>query len=454
VDPTENDGIREETVNYILTINNTGQGEDTYNIIVSGPIEDWTSLSISEITVPANGESDVVVQVDVPDDADEGSYLLNATVTSLDGTVGQSVIMTLNVQVDEVTVAAQSDLVETHPEEVVSILFDVTNSGQGDDTYTITLEGDPAPWSVLSVESVEVAEGVTVQVLVEVTPPEDTDEAYYDLTLVATTSNGVTNDSAVSSIFVMVNGLILTAEEPVKTGYQGGQAEFVIALENTGQDRDVYTLSYEGADWADLILWDSPVGIDEGATGNVAVTVTLPDTIAEGTYKLTVTATSDDGVTSDSIELTVEVVVNGLSISLEEASVVTEPGKTVECILLIENTGTGSDTYTVELSHPVADWTDQTEIIITVAEGETGTVTISIDVPKDEKGPDAFLNIDVFSEDRSFTELTQFQVIIKEKDDGSEGTGLWLVIVGVAIVAVLVLVVVFFMATSKKGSDL
>ncbi len=97
---------------------------------------------------------------------------------------------------------------------------------------------------------------------------------------------------------------------------------------------------------------------------------------------------------------------------------------------------------------------DQTEITITVAEGETGTVTISMDVPKDKEGPDAFLTMDVYSEDRSFTEMTQFQVIIKEKDDGPEGTGLWLVIVGVAIVAVLVLVVVFFMATSKKGSDL
>ncbi len=454
VDPTETDAFREETVSFILTINNTGQGADTYDIVLSGPIEAWASLSDPKITVPENGEAEIVVQVDVPDDADQESYWLNATVTSSDGMIGESITMTVNVQVDGVVVDAQSDLVETFPEDTLSILFDVTNTGQGNDIYTITLEGDPAQWSVLSDETLMIAEGETSHVLVEVTPPGDTDEAFYDLTLVATSSNGLTNDSAMTTIFVRVNGIILTCEEPVKTGYQGGQAEFVITLENTGQNRDVYTLSHEGADWVDLIIWDSPVGVDEGATGNVGVTLTLPDTIAEGIYKMTVTATSEDGVTSDSVELTVEVVVNGLSISLEEATVVTEPGKTVECILLIENTGEGPDTYTVLLSNTVANWTDETEITITVAEGETGTVTITIVVPKDEKGPDAFLNIDVLSEDPTFNAFTQFQVVIKEKDDGAGGIGIFLVIAGVAIAVVLILIVVFVMMTSKKEPGL
>ncbi|NOQ54964.1 MAG: hypothetical protein GQ558_10225, partial [Thermoplasmata archaeon] len=180
----------------------------------------------------------------------------------------------------------------------------------------------------------------------------------------------------------------------------------------------------------------------------------LPISIAEGIYKMTVTATSEDGVTSDSVELTVEVVVNGLSISLEEATVVTEPGRTVECILLIENTGEGPDTYTVLLSNTVANWTDETEITITVAEGETGTVTITIVVPKDEKGPDAFLNIDVLSEDPTFNAFTQFQVVIKEKDDGAGGIGIFLVVAGVAVAVVLILIVVFVMMPSKKEPGL
>lgn len=454
VDPTETDGLREETVNFILTINNTGQGADTYDITLSGPIENWASLSNSQITVPENGEAEVVVMVDVPDDADEESYLFNATVTSSDGMISDSVTMTLNVLVDGVSVIAQTDLVNTFRENVVNLVFDVTNTGQGVDTYTITLEGDPADGAVLSNETIEVAEGETAHVMVDVTPPEDIDEGFYVLTLVATSSNGVTNDRAETSIFVQVNGIDLTCEEPVKTGYQGGQAEFVITLENTGQNRDVYTLSHEGAEWADLIIWDSPVGVDEGASGNVGVTVTLPDTIDEGTYKLTITATSEDGVTSDSIELTVEVVVNGLTISLEEATVVTEPGKTVECILTIENTGQGPDTYTVMLSNTVAEWAERTEYVITVAEGETGTLTIPIVVPKDEKGPDAFLNIDVFSEDPTFTKFTQFQVVIKEKDDESSGIGLVFIIASVAIVAILGLIAVFVLVISKKEPGL
>ncbi len=455
VDPLEHEAFRQETVNYVLTINNTGQGSDNYTITLEGSMEDWASLSHYTVAVPENGESEVVVQVYVPDEADEESYWLNATVTSSDEMTSDVVTMDLEVFVDGVSVEAEEGMVPTRPAYTVSIWFNITNTGQGTDTFTFTLEGDPAGWSVLSNESAEVEEGEMARVLVEVTPPGDTDEDWYALTLVATSSNGITNDSAITTIYVEVNGVEITSDEPEKTGYQGGQVAFGFILVNTGQGRDVYTLSHEGADWAEMVLFlKNPVGIDEGTEGGVGVTVTLPDDISEGTYRFTVTATSQDGVTSDSVEFTMNVVVNGVSISLSENSVSTKPGKTVEVTLTIENTGEGSDTYRIMLGGDARNWTTLEMEEVTIAEGGTADVLITIEVPKDVQFPgssaavDAFLDITVESSDPNFSEWTQFQVIVVKPDEPS---GLSFAVVGIIIaVALLVFIAIFYMVVMKK----
>lgn len=444
-DEDEQTVMREGSANFVVAANNTGQGNDTYTLTLAGEAAAWTTLSDTQITAPENGEVEVVLLVDVPDDADEGSYIVNLTATSSDGVTADTITLTVKVQVNDVDVVADEVQVETFIEVPVSFTFNVTNTGQGSDTFSLSLSGDAANWSFMTPAELTLAEGETGPVIVEATPPEDIDEGEYEVILMAVSADGVTSHSALTLVKVWVNGVDLDADDSEKTGYRDGMVTFKLTLTNTGQGRDVYTLSHTGAEWAELVTFGSnPVGIDEGVDSEVDLTIRLPDDIDQDVYSITVTATSEDGVTDSSITLNINVVVNGVEVTLSEDSIEVKQGKTLEVTLSIKNTGQGADTFTLLLDGAASNWTEASRYVVTIDEGKTETITLTISVPKDTDLPDAFLDITVVSEDISFTVDDQLQVIVIKVDD-DDGSSIWtFAIIGIAVAVIIILAILYF----------
>jgi uncharacterized membrane protein len=432
----------EETVEFIVSIENTGQGNDTFAITLTGDGAIWATPSHTSVTLQEGGTAEVIVQVSVPEDADEDTYTLGLTATSQDGVTDDSVGMSVHVLVDGVDVEAEKDLDETWREIVMTFPFNVTNTGQGNDTFAITVEGDEPGWAILSDGSVLVEEGETVVVIMEVTPPDDADAGFYEFTLVATSANGVTNASASSSLHVWVTGVDLTPDEESKDAYRGEQLVFEIEMENTGQERDVYTLSHDGADWAESTIFGSnPVALDPDEKGTVTVTVILPDTIDEGVYGFKVTATSGDAVVNGTVDLEVVVTVNGVEVSLSQGSITITKGKTKEVTLTVTNTGQGSDTYNILLLGAASNWTEADKTQVTLAEGASETVTLTLSPGEDEEGKQAFLDITVVSSDPEFNAAQQLEVLLKEPpEEGGLSTGVLIAVVVIIVIAVALLI--------------
>ncbi|NIP35741.1 MAG: hypothetical protein GWN18_12300, partial [Thermoplasmata archaeon] len=259
------------------------------------------------------------------------TYTLALNATSSDGVTTDGVAMMVHVLVDGVDVEVETELSETWRDIIVSVGFNVTNTGQGNDTFALTVEGDEPDWAILSDESITVEEGETVVVMMEITPPSDADAGFYEFTLVATSANGITSASASTSVHVWVTGVQLTPEDDSLTGYRGDQLEFDITMRNVGQERDVFTLSHTGADWAESVIYGSnPVALDPDASGSVSITVILSSTIDQGIYTFTVTSTSSDGMMNESVELQVTVTVNGVEISLSQDTVTITKGNSKE----------------------------------------------------------------------------------------------------------------------------
>jgi uncharacterized membrane protein len=434
--------FREESVEFVVSIENTGQGNDTFAITLTGEGAPWATPSHSSVTLQEGGTAEVIVQVSVPDDADEDTYEIQLTATSEDGVTEDSAMMAVHVLVDGVDVEAATDLTETWREIIVTLEFNVTNTGQGNDTFTLVVEGEMASWAVLSDEELLVEEGETELVIMEVTPPDDADAGFYEFTLLATSANGVTNDSDMSRVHVWVTGVELSADVTSIKGYREDQLRFDFDVKNTGQERDVFTMTHMGGDWAESLIFSSnPVALDPDESGSVSITVILSSTIDEGVYSFEVTATSSDAVVNTTLALSVDVTVNGVEISLSQTSIIITKGKEKEVSLTITNTGQGSDTFNVLLLGAASNWTEASSKTVTLAEGASETITLTLSPGKKVEGKQAFLDITVVSSDPEFNDAAQLEVLLKAPpEDGGMSTSTLIAIVIVIIVIVALLV--------------
>ena len=302
------------------------------------------------------------------------------------------------------------------------------------------MEADEPDWFVLSDTTIDVVEGATESVLMEVTPPSDADAGFYEFTLTATSANGVTSASATTSVHVRVPGVHLAAKGNSQTGYRGEQLQFDFDLTNTGQERDVFTLSHENAGWAESIIFGAnPVALDPEEVGQVSATIILSDTIDQGIYTFKVIATSSDAMASSSNELTVTVTVNGVEISLSVESITITKGKEKEVTLTITNTGQGSDTFNILLTAEASNWTNAETTVVTLAEGLSETVTLTISPGTGVEGDHGFLDITVVSSDPVFNEKVQLQVVLKDApDEGGLSTTIIVIVVILIVIAGLV----------------
>ena len=293
------------------------------------------------------------------------------------------------------------------------------------------------------------AEGATESVLMEVTPPGGADAGFYEFTLTATSANDVTNASATTSVHVRVPGVHLAAKSNSATGYRGEQLTFDFDLTNTGQERDVFTLSHVDSGWADSVIFSAnPVALDPEETGQVSATIILSDTIDQGIYKFRVIAASSDGMADSSNQLTVTVTVNGVEVSLSVESITVTKGKEKEVTLTITNTGQGSDTFNILLTGEASNWTKAGTTQVTLAEGASETVTLTISPETDTKGDHGFLDITVVSSDPVFNEKVQLQVVLKDAPD--EGGLSTTAIIAIVVILIIVAGLVVYMMQAKS----
>jgi uncharacterized membrane protein len=440
----EMSAFREEAINFVVTLNNTGQGEDTYDITLEGTGAAWATPGQSSLLIPENRESEVVIQVDVPDDADEGVYMINVTTTSSDGITAEVVTLLLEVMVDGVTVVAADELAEVWPDQTVILFFNITNTGQGPDTFDLTLEGDEPGWGSISVSPITIEEGATETVTVDVMPPSDPAEGFYEYTLRATSANGITTTTATTSVKIWVSGVELTTNVSKMDGHRGDLIQFTLNVGNTGDGDDAISLSTELDDWADLATFPSnTVTVASGESEEVTLTIHVPDDIDEGTYVLNAVGLSEDGKFKATISLRVDITVNSVDITMSDVSKKVQQGKKVEFTLTVTNTGQGEDTFNVLVSGAAQDWAEVEKTVLTLAEDGVETITITVKVPKKAKAGDAMLNITVVSSDDTIFEESQFQIIVKKADE-QPGMGV------VAALAATVLMALVITASRRR----
>ena len=163
------------TVDFSFNVSNTGNGEDTFAIVVDGNPAWNPTASQSDITIGAVSNGQFIVSVTVPADRDAGSDSggISVTVTSSDDKAADSLNITATAsQVYDISMAHYSGSdgsVVVSQDTSLQIKLNVTNDGNGVDTLALSLTNAPS-WATLGAETLAIGKGQTMAIIVTLSP--------------------------------------------------------------------------------------------------------------------------------------------------------------------------------------------------------------------------------------------------------------------------------------------
>ena len=160
---------------FIFNVANTGNGEDTFGIMVDGPAL-WTpTASQSNITISAVSSGQFTVSVTIPDDkdagAESGDIIVTVSSSDSESTANHSVSVSTS-QVYDISmghVSGSDGTVTVTQETQLQLRLNVTNNGNGVDTVTFTMENQP-PWAALGSDSIQIGRGQTIAIVITLSP--------------------------------------------------------------------------------------------------------------------------------------------------------------------------------------------------------------------------------------------------------------------------------------------
>ena len=303
-----------------VAVNNLGNTKDTFSIIWdnSGVPAGWTLSSTPDTSgeIDWQGSSTFDMSLTVPADASAGasaSFSMTATSSnSADETASQSFVATVD-QHYGVSLSVDSDSKSKAPGGVVDFIFNVTNTGNGDDTFDIMVEG-PAVWAPNASQSNIMVSAVSSgQFMVSVTVPTDKDAGAEsgNIVVTVTSSDGETTTNQTVSVSTDqvydISISYASGFDGIVTVTQEMELQMRLNITNNGNGPDTVTLSMKNEPpWAELgsesilVLRDQTVGV---------VVILSPDTAALSgrNYTFQVVATSADGSETPSPDLTAQI---------------------------------------------------------------------------------------------------------------------------------------------------
>jgi uncharacterized membrane protein len=300
-----------ETVEYFLTLTNTGNVTDTINITAGA--SDWAvQIPTTSFVLGPDESTMVAVQVAVPAGVLAGAsdQVTITAISQTDASASDSSTLTTTANpVYGVTIEPETAAMAGPPGSMVEYELTLTNTGNITDTFDIS--AGTSEWDVqIPTSTLTLGPGESAAFPVQVSVPETAEFGETDQVTVTAVSQGDSTITA-SAILTTTAGTYGLTLEPASATASGGPGETVIynlTLTNTGSLTDTIELTTGTTSWAvDLPVTTFELGPGESA--QVTVEVTIPSDATGGESEpVTVTATSSsDPSETDSAVLTTTV---------------------------------------------------------------------------------------------------------------------------------------------------
>lgn len=289
---------------YRVRIINTGNVTETYELTGQLPVGIQGLFGEASVTVAPGLDNyrEVLLTLTAPPGATVGGQNFDVTATST-GTSGvtDQAAGTLNVSGFGVDVALTA--LAARPDS--TFLMRVTNTGQNQDTFDLSLGGVLAPAATLEITAVTLAAGASQDLTVTVIGIDFAYPGSLDLVVIATSrGDGNIQDRASAAIDIPQSQGLTVTLDPVEVELPGvGDGAFLILVQNSGNSEDAYSAAITGTGGA--ISAASLDGLDGQptqsipsfrlpglATGAILLNVSL-GSFGEGTVDVTIHSQSN-----------------------------------------------------------------------------------------------------------------------------------------------------------------
>jgi uncharacterized membrane protein len=310
---------------------------------------------------------------------------------------------------DSLTVTTPYPAVETQPGSTVK--FDITLVSATPDPVQLKVDGTEDGWTTTLRGGGFVVHEVTAEpdngakATLEVDVPPSAKPGNHDLTLVATDATGATRSLGLELVVAeqVDNGIALTADFPSLSGDPGGSFSYTLTVDNETPIEQTFTFDPSGPQgWT---VTASPTAeakaqtltIEAGATSDLKVTATAPDSAEEGQYPIDISVVGANGASGT---LTLEADVVGtpkLAISTADQRLdVTGPSNKEHRIpMIVSNTGTAElDSVKLAGTAPTGwDVSFDPQTVDAVQPGETAQVTAIVTPSSDAVAGDYAMTV-------------------------------------------------------------
>lgn len=385
------------TTIYTHTVTNIGSGTGAVTVDLSQSPNSWATLINNDCagkTLAPQASCTFALQVSVPANAQAGDFNQSTITVSIGAASKQ--------QVDRTNVLSQAGLTftpyptpgsnakTTVPGQPVSYQHQLTNTGNGPDSFTITA-APPAGWGYAlaptSVSNLQPNASALVTLVLTPTngissPPD------YEATV---TASSVANPSASASITDTTT--ITSSAVPEITGSlvtppsvdPGAQVDVAYTVKNAGNLSGTFDLQLAPpAGWSVLVPISSTVALTTGASIVVSATLQVPQGALGGAYPVKLTAT-DQANPGASASLAAIVNVNkraALTLGPDiDDPTPRAPGQVVTYTATLQNAGNFTDTVSLAASSS-RGWPLQiTPSAPAVGPGASQPITIALSIP-------------------------------------------------------------------------
>jgi uncharacterized membrane protein len=298
--PNSQSGANGATLTYNVTVTNTENSSDNFNLTVSdNVIPSWspTVFPTSLLDVSPGENRSASLMVTLPSNA-VGGTIDNIMVTA-DGIVGSgsasctatvSVARSLNVLISPSSQSGDNGA-------TLDYTVTISNTGNVSDNYILT-DNDNAGWSLnLSKTSVGVASFSSDNTTtLSVSIPGHAIGGAGDNITVTVTGTGINGSASCTAQLLIIRSCSVSISPSSQIGENGATVTYAVTITNTGNISDNYSL-YAGDNaspsWSPSVDNTVLTGIAPGANGNTTLRVTFPSSAVAGLIdNINVTATS------------------------------------------------------------------------------------------------------------------------------------------------------------------
>jgi len=228
----------------------------------------------------------------------------------------ESVLITAEKVVEEreygVLLAANTAHREMAPGGAAVFSFTITNTGNGRDNFSLTVEGENGFRAVLSEENLTLDAGETTNLYLNVSIPGDASEGNLSFLVRANSLGGQGVNSTLRftlgiKISPVKRGVSIAADRLMMEATQGDTISFPFRVRNTGEKEDNITLFVFDEENLSGALSAYHLRLDREEERTLYLNLTLPGDISAGTHVLKVKAASDSEEVSDEANFTINV---------------------------------------------------------------------------------------------------------------------------------------------------